>query len=209
MTPWTVLSAAGIGLGLGMVTGMPLGVVNVAIVDAATADRRRFALGLGLGGGLADASHAMLAFAGVGRVVTADPELVRLLAIGAAIAISAYAVVAWRGRRRGSGEASSADAPPPRVQLRHGLAAGCLLTLPNPAALAAWVAVAASVWPDASLALAAVIAAGVGGGSALWFGLLARWVARVRPDHPALAVIPRAALVLLVAIAAIGVVRAL
>jgi hypothetical protein len=31
----------------------------------------------------------------------------------------------------------------------------------------------------------------------------------VRPDHPALAVIPRAALVLLVAIAAIGVVRAL
>jgi len=202
------LHAAGLGLGLGVVTGMPLGVINVAIVDAATAGRRRFATGLGLGGGAADAIHAMLAFAGVGRVVTAKPALVRGLAIAAAVAIVAYAVVAWRRRRRpvdpGVGPQIGAD-----VHLTRGLAAGLVLTLPNPGVLAAWVAVAASVWPDAALVDAALVAGGVGAGSMLWFTMLARWIGRVRPDHPALALIPRLALILLIGIAIAGVVRAL
>jgi len=77
------LHAAGLGLGLGVVTGMPLGVINVAIVDAATAGRRRFATGLGLGGGAADA---------IGRVrpghpaLTLIPRIALILLIGIAIA---------------------------------------------------------------------------------------------------------------------------
>lgn len=196
-----LVAAAGLGLGLGVVTGMPLGVVNVAIVDAAAASRRRFALGVALGGGIADAIHALLAFAGVGRVVTSRPELMRWLAIGAAVLIVGYAIVAWRRRptvRPASDESRGV----------RGLAMGMLLTLPNPGALAAWVAVAASLAPRAEVAEAAVVAAGVGVGSAAWFALLAHGVSRVRPDHPALRIIPRAALLALVAIAIYGVVRA-
>ena len=48
----SLLLAAALGLGLGIVTGMPLGVVNVAIVDAAVAGRTRFATGIGVGGAL-------------------------------------------------------------------------------------------------------------------------------------------------------------
>jgi threonine/homoserine/homoserine lactone efflux protein len=202
-----VLHAAGLGLGLGVVTGMPLGVLNVAIVDAATAGRRRFAGGLGLGGGVADALHAMLAFTGVGRVVTADSSLVRGLAIAAAIAIVAYAVIAWRSRKALDPAASARMRD--QTSLARGCATGVALTLPNPAALAAWVAVAASVWPHATPLDAAVIAVSVGIGSALWFMTLARWISRVRRDHPALAWIPRVALILLIAIAATGVVLAL
>jgi L-lysine exporter family protein LysE/ArgO len=194
------LHAAGLGLGLGVVTGMPLGVINVAIVDAVVAGRRRFASGLGLGGAAADALHAIAAFTGVGRLVTADPRLVRGLAIGAAAAIVGYAVLAWRRR--------AAPAPAP-LKGRRGLATGFLLTLPNPGALAAWVAVAASVWPDATLLEAALLAGGVGAGSALWFLALARVVGRVRRDHPALVAIPRIALVVLIAIAIAGLVRAM
>ena len=72
-----------------------------------------------------------------------------------------------------------------------------------------WVAVAAAIWPDATIAEASVFAVGVGVGSAGWFVLLARWVSRVRPDHPALAIISRVALVVLVGIAGVGLVRAL
>ncbi|HEY6174466.1 MAG TPA: hypothetical protein VIX73_08495, partial [Kofleriaceae bacterium] len=93
--------------------------------------------------------------------------------------------------------------------LGRGVAAGFGLTLLNPAVLGAWVAVAASAWPHAALLEATVIAGGVGAGSALWFVLLARWIGRVRPDHPALVAIPRIALVMLVVIAAVGVARAL
>lgn len=216
-----VLRAAGFGVGLGVVTGMPIAVINVAIVDAAAAGRRRFAIGLGLGGGAADTIHAGLAFAGVGGVVLADPRLVRVLAIAAALAIVAYAVAGWR-RRRGppthapggldapGAAADRAAVPPPGGdRLGRGAATGFTLTVVNPAALGAWVAVAAAAWPDAAPLEAAVIAAGVGAGSAAWFTLLARWISRVRRDHPALAVIPRIALLLLIAIAVVGVVRAL
>jgi threonine/homoserine/homoserine lactone efflux protein len=205
--------ALGLGLGLGAVTGMPIGVINVAIVDAVAGGRRRFAAGLGLGGGAADAIHAALAFAGVGRIVTASPALVRSLAIAAAVAITGYVAVRWTAGRRADRADQGASAPRARSGDRDtvlaGLATGFLLTLPNPAALGAWVAVAASVWPDAALPEAAALGAGVGSGSALWFACLARWLGRVRRDHPALAVIPRVALLVLIAIAAIGVVRAM
>ena len=239
MTALDALRAAGLGLGLGIVTGMPVAVVNVAIVDAASTGRRRFAAGLGLGGASADTIHAALAFSGVGHLVTTNPHLVRVLAIGAAVVIVGYVAMAWR-RRRAS--------PPPGerraehqiggqikgqaahqiggqaahqiggqikgiqlkgIQLGRGVGTGFMLTLPNPAALGAWVAVAAAAWPHASPAEAGVIAGGVGVGSALWFTLLGHAIGRVRSDHPALALVRRGALILLVAIAAVGVVRAL
>jgi len=209
VNPLGVLRAAGLGLGLGVVTGMPIAVINVAIVDAAAAGRRRFAVGLGLGGAAADTIHAGLAFAGVGRVVLADPRRVRVLAIAAAIAIVAYAVISWR-RRRDARARPAADRPAlGGGKLGRGAATGFALTLLNPAALGAWVAVAAAAWPGAELAEAALIAGGVGAGSALWFTLLARWISRVRRDHPAVVAIPRIALVLLIAIAGLGVARAL
>jgi threonine/homoserine/homoserine lactone efflux protein len=193
-------AAAGLGLALGAVTGMPLGVVNVAVVDAAAAGHRRFAIGVGLGGAAADTAHAALAFAGVGRLVTSRPEFVRGLAFAAAVLIAGYAIAAWRGRpvRRPAADASSAP---------RGFLTGALLTLPNPGALAAWVAVAASLLPAATPAAAAALAAGVGAGSAAWFAALAHLVSRVPPDHRALRIVPRAALVALVGIAAYGVIR--
>ena len=196
----SLVGAAGLGVGLGVVTGMPLGVVNVAVVDAAAAGHRRFAIGVGCGGALADVVHASLAFVGIGRLVTSRPELVRGLAIAAAILIVCYAIVAWR--RRPPARASSDHSSPAR-----GFLTGFTLTLPNPGALVAWVAVASSLWPQASVAEAIGVGVGVGVGSAAWFALLATWISRVRPDHPALRYVPKLALVALVAIAAIGIIK--
>jgi threonine/homoserine/homoserine lactone efflux protein len=202
-----VPAAVGLGFGLGVMTGMPLGVINVAIVEAATAGRPRFAGGLGLGGATADAVQALLAFAGVGQLVTADRAVVRGLAIGAAAVITAYGVMVWRRRRRAEPEPGAT--PHGDGHILRGMAAGVTLTLPNPAALGAWVAVAAALWPHAAPLEAALIAAGVGVGSALWFTLLARWICRVRRDHPAIAAIPRIGLVLLIASVVAGILRAL
>lgn len=195
-----LVGAAGLGVGLGVVTGMPLGVANVAIVDAAAAGRRRFAVGVGVGSAIADTVHASLAFVGVGRLVTAHPALVRVLAIAAAIVIVGYAVTAWRRRpvERVPSDVSSG--------VRGGMT-GLALTLPNPGALLAWVAVASSLWSDATPGEALALGIGVGVGSAAWFAALATWVSRVRPDHPALRYVPRLALVALVAIAAIGIIK--
>ncbi len=196
----TLVLAAALGLGLGVVTGMPLGVINVAIVDASAAGHRKLATGIGIGGALAGAVHAALAFIGIGQLVTRRPDLVRWLAIGAAGLIILYAIFAWRRERKPTVvDASNARA----------IATGFVLTLPNPGALSAWVAVAATLWPRATIAEACTLAAGVGIGSATWFALLAHWVSRIPREHWSLRVIPKIALGALVAIAAVGVVRVL
>jgi len=197
--------AAGMGFALGVITGFPLGVVNISIVEVATAKRRRFAIGIGIGGGLADTAHAALGFIGVGRLVTARPDLVRILAIASAILIVGYAALAYRRSRRLPAARPLDD----DSRLLHGIAVGLTLTLPNPAALAAWVAVAAALLPTATIAQAIGLGLGVGLGSALWFSLLATWISRVRPDHPLLRVLPRVAIVALLAIALVGVTRVL
>jgi hypothetical protein len=122
-------------------------------------------------GGAIAGRHAALAFVGVGRLVTSRPELVRVLALGAAGLIIGYAVFAWR--RRGASRVATDDS-----SMLHGATTGFALTLPNPGALAAWVAVAASLWPDATIAEASGRAVGVGAGAALWVAVRARWVSR-------------------------------
>ncbi|HEV7559439.1 MAG TPA: LysE family transporter [Kofleriaceae bacterium] len=192
-----------VGFALGVVTGLPLSVINVAIVDAATAGLRRFAIGVGLGGAIADTVHAALAFGGVGRVITERPEWVRGLSIGAAIVIVIYAVVAWRRHLSPGARVDKPDAIP------RGMVTGFMLTLPNPLALGAWVAVASALWPSMSLTGAGALAVGVGLGSAVIFTLIARFAASIRPDHPARRYVPRVAVVVLVGIAVVGVIRVL
>lgn len=195
----TLALALGFGIAWGVFTGIPLGVINVAIIEAASGGRRRFAIGLGLGGALADSLHAGLAFVGVGQLVIARPDLVRVLAIAAAVLIVGYVLLTWRRRKPAQ---IAIDSSP-----LHGATTGFLLTGPNPGALAAWVATAAALWPGANLDEAIAIALGVGVGSAAWFTVLARFVSRLPPDHKALRIIPRVALVLLVGVAVFGVVR--
>lgn len=192
-------AAAGLGLTLGIVTGMPLGVVNVAIVDAATHGRTRFAVGIGIGGAVADTVHSAIAFVGVGHVLSHYPTATRAFAIAAALVVAGYAVLAWRMRSH----------PAPATPRRYGVVTGLFLTLPNPAPLAAWVAVAGAVWPTIPRGSAVVLAAGVGVGSALWFTALARFIAGLPREHRVTRVLPRIALVLLAALAIVGLVRAL
>jgi threonine/homoserine/homoserine lactone efflux protein len=199
-----LLAALAMGLGLGVLTGMPLGVINVAIVDAAIAREKRHATGLAIGGALADATHTLVAFLGLGQLVTARPQYTRYLAIAAAVVIVGFAIASWRRRRTVTAERATTT-----TSVVGSILSGIALTLPNPAALGAWVAVAAMTWPHASIPITITLALGVGVGSATWFLALGRLVAKVRPDHRALRVIPQVALVAFVAIAIVGVVRTL
>jgi arginine exporter protein ArgO len=164
------------------------------------------AFGLGIGGAIADSVHAGLAFIGVGRLVTAKPEVVRVLAIIAAIVIVAYAVFAWRRR---APERAGSSTPVTESTAKLGILSGIALTLPNPAALSAWVAVAAALWPHATIAEGLTTAVCVLIGSALWFTALGKIIARVPKDHRTLRVVPKIALVVLLASVVVGIARVL
>lgn len=201
MSDWPL--AVGSGLALGVVTGMPLGVINLAIVDAAARGRARFARGLAFGGGVADAVHAALALLGVSQLVVARPGVVMVLAIIATLAIVAYAALVWRAPRAHADVAARPD------RIAAGALTGIGLTLPNPAALGAWIAVAGALWPAATMAEVAAFALGVGVGSAAWFTLLGRLVARIPRDHKWFARLPRLAVAVLVLVALGGLVTTL
>lgn len=194
-----VAAAGALGIALGVVTGLPIGVVNVAIIDAAVRGERRFAAGIGVGGALADSVHASLAFAGVGHLVAAHPGWARAMAIAASVIIVSVAIASIVRRRT--------NTPPRRAG--GGIATGLVLTLPNPAAFTAWVAVAAALWPSIALPAALTLGAGVGLGSAAVFMLLARWSATLPRDGRVARTVPIVASLLLVAIAVAGLVRAL
>ena len=87
---------------------------------------------------------------------------------------------------------------------RYGIATGLLLTLPNPAPLAAWIAIAGALWPTIPRDAAFVLAAGVA--SARRCGsrtraLHRRSAAGASRDR---ACFPKIALALLAALAAVG-----
>ena len=200
------LSAWLLGVVLGAATGIPLGVVNVALVEAAVRVGRRRALGIGLGGAAADAIHAALAFAGVAPLVARSAEALRWLTLVSAAAIVAYAIRVWRA---GPAAPSLDDGPPPPGTLRKGFALGLGLTLPNPAPLLAWIAVAGAVLPRASVATGLAGAAGVGLGSAAWFMALAHLASHGKLRGPIARWLPRAVAIVLVALAAAAAARTL
>ena len=78
---------------------------------------------------------------------------------------------------RVDGDARDAATRVERGRLARAIGTGVMLTLPNPGALSAWVAVAAALWPTATVAEAIAVALGVGVGSAAWFTLLGWLVA--------------------------------
>ncbi len=184
---------------LGAVTGMPIGVVNVAIVDAATRGEQKFASGIALGGALADAVHSSIAFVTVGHAIALGAPWSRVMAIVAALVIASYVVLALRQQR--------AVAAPAR-RAPTGFATGLLLTLPNPAPLAAWAAIASVVWPTIGTWPALVVGASVGIGSAAWFTLLARTISKLPRGGRLARWLPKIALALLATLAIAGVVRA-
>jgi threonine/homoserine/homoserine lactone efflux protein len=121
------------------------------------------------------------------------------MAVAAALVIATYVVLALRRHR-------AITAPARRAS--SGFATGVLLTLPNPAPLAAWAAIASAVWPRIHLVPALVVGGGVGIGSAAWFTLLARTITKLPRDGRVARWLPRIALGLLAALAAVGLVRA-
>jgi threonine/homoserine/homoserine lactone efflux protein len=159
------------GLALGVVTSIPVGVANLAVVDAARRVSLRRGAGIAIGAAFADGVHALAACAGVAPLIAERPAIALTLSVVAAVLLVGYGIALLRAPAAASPEA--APRAPGSAPLIGGVAIGLVLTLTNPAALAAWVAVAGALFPGVSIAGGAVVAGGVAIGSAAWFLSLA------------------------------------
>jgi arginine exporter protein ArgO len=157
-----------IGFVAGAVTGIPIGPVNVAIIDAAYRDTLRRAIAVGVGGAIADGLFALLGVLGVTRILKAHPAVPPILYAVSGLVLIGFGILTARSRPVAP-VANLPRSPNPSKEIRSGITLGLTLICLNPAALLTWMVVLGPQIPGATSGESIVTCAGVLAGSAAWF----------------------------------------
>jgi threonine/homoserine/homoserine lactone efflux protein len=168
-----------LGVAAGALTGVPIGPVNVAVIDASYRHTMRRAIGVGLGGAIADAFYAGLGIIGVTPVLANFPSVPPILYAISGVVLLVYGFLTARS------QPVTPAVPDERIsasqveilakrELVQGMKVGTALIVLNPAAMVTWVVVVGQLLPtidDNWEGLAGSI--GVFVGSFGWFALVA------------------------------------
>ncbi|MDB4953964.1 MAG: Lysine exporter protein [Myxococcales bacterium] len=164
-----------IGMLAGALTGVPIGPVNVAVIDAAYRHTFRRAFAVGLGGACADCLYAALGVLGVTPVLKNYPSVLTSIYAISGIVLLIYGFLTARSQPVAP---AHPDAPHVERATAHemwsGFTVGLALIVLNPAAIVTWVVImGSSVFPEARPLEGVVCAIGVFIGSLSWFTLVA------------------------------------
>ncbi len=163
------------GAFLGIVTGIPIGPVNVAVINSAYRHNLRRAIGVGLGGAMADTAYALLGILLMGHLLASTPWLSPILFFVSGLALIGYGVITVRAPSidpiASPGQRKSTN----NEHLIAGVILGVTLIVLNPAALVTWVVIVGSlpIMTEASHWEGTLAGIGVGSGSFLWFSFVA------------------------------------
>ena len=167
-----------IGAAAGAITGVPIGPVNVAVIDAAYRYTMRRAFAVGLGGALADCLYAGLGVLGVTPVLRTYPSIPPLLYLASGIVLLGYGFLTARSQpvapaQPSPDETRESAATLHRRELWSGFTVGAGLIILNPAAIVTWVVIMGQIIPDATVPEGIACSIGVACGSFGWFALVA------------------------------------
>ena len=165
-----------IGVAAGALTGVPIGPVNVAVIDAAYRHTLRRAIAVGLGGAIADGLYAALGVLGVTPFLQKYPTIPPILYAVSGVILLVYGFLTARSQP--VAPATPAEVPPSesvamRREMWSGFSVGVALIILNPAAIVTWVFIMGSIIPDATVTEGIACAIGVMIGSFGWFALVA------------------------------------
>jgi threonine/homoserine/homoserine lactone efflux protein len=167
-----------IGAALGAITGVPIGPVNVAVIDAAYRHSLRRAFSVGLGGALADCLYSALGVLGVTPVVRTYKSVPPLLYLASGIVLLGYGFLTARSQPVApapptADEARESSTTIRRREMWSGFTVGLGLIVLNPAAIVTWVVIIGQFIPVASTSEGIACALGVACGSFGWFSFVA------------------------------------
>ncbi len=177
-----MLLAALLGFVFGFLGSIPVaGPISALVVTRGIEGRNRAGLFIALGGGVAEAAYAFLAFWGFSTYLTQYPVIVPISRGGGAIVLLVLGIIFVRKRA----EDATVDYAP-RDSAWGNFALGAWLCLINPTLIATWSAVVTGLYSteavDFSSAQALPFAIGCGLGIAGWFvtvlGLIRRYRGR-------------------------------
>jgi threonine/homoserine/homoserine lactone efflux protein len=168
-----VLTYFAIGVAIGALTGVPIGPVNVAVIDAAYRHTLRRAYAVGMGGAIADFLYATLGIVGIGPYLQEYPLLPRVLFAISGVVLIVYGAITVRTRPVSPLGADAPRATSPSTDWWSGFWVGIALIVLNPAALVTWVVIVGSHLSSAGHLDGFIAACGIFTGSFAWFALVA------------------------------------
>ena len=161
-----------IGILVGAATGIPIGPVNVAVIDAAYRHTLRRGIAVGMGGAVGDFVFSLVGIGGVGPHLIDQPGVMPTLYAGSGLVLTVYGLLTVRSQPPVAPSVPPHTVPPGR-EIWSGFWVGLGLIFLNPAALIVWCVVVGPNLEVGSFLGALVAAAGVFVGSAAWFSAVA------------------------------------
>jgi threonine/homoserine/homoserine lactone efflux protein len=162
-----------IGIALGALTGVPIGPVNVAVIDGAYRHTLRRGIAVGLGGAVGDFFFSLIGMIGVGPHLIAQPGVKPVLYLVSGLVLVVYGILTVRSQPPPPPTAPPHQSPPGR-EVWSGFQVGLGLIVLNPAALVTWVVVVGShVGENVETWEGLAAAIGVFLGSFGWFSFVA------------------------------------
>ena len=155
----------------GAVTGIPIGPVNIAVIDTAYRHHLKRAIAVALGGALADMLYALIGILWFGPLVKTRPHIPPILYAFSGVALIIYGIMILRSRP--VGPRSDDDDSGSKAYFWSGLALGFALIIFNPSTLLAWVVFFGTWMADVGKMNGVSAAVGIGAGSFLWFAFVA------------------------------------
>jgi L-lysine exporter family protein LysE/ArgO len=164
-----------IGVAAGALTGVPIGPVNVAVIDAAYRHTMRRAIAVGLGGAIADGLYSALGVLGVTPILRTYPSVPPILYAVSGVVLLIYGFLTARSQPVAPATADpvASESVAMRKEMWSGFSVGLALIILNPAAIVTWVVIMGSIIPDGTRLEGMACAVGVMFGSFAWFALVA------------------------------------
>jgi L-lysine exporter family protein LysE/ArgO len=168
-----VLTYFAIGFVIGLLTCIPIGVANVAVIDAAYRHNVARAIAVGIGGAIADGIYSSLGIFGLGPVLQRHPMVPPILYAVSGLVLIIYGVIILRAPPI-LPAAAEAQIPVSRNQhISTGLIVGLLATLLNPSAVVTWVVIVGSYASGVTTGSGIAWVIGIVIGSLVWFVVVA------------------------------------
>ncbi|HEX7840204.1 MAG TPA: LysE family transporter [Kofleriaceae bacterium] len=169
------------GVLAGALTGVPIGPVNVAVIDAAYRHTLRRAIAVGAGGACADFLYSALGILGVTPVLRSYAVVSPILYAVSGVVLLVYGFLTARSQPVAPAHHEARPPDAPENELALGFKTGLLLILLNPAAIVTWVVITEQIadhLTPPTLLGGVLCALGVMAGSFGWFSLVAHLTQR-------------------------------
>lgn len=162
----------------GIVTGIPVGPSNVAVIDNVYRNSIRRAIAVGAGAAFADGWVSAFGILVVGSFLEEHPQVRAVLFCISGVVLVIYGIITLRAPALNESPKKVEKSANPSKEVWSGFLVGIIIILMNPSAIVAWTMIVAPYFVDADFSGKMGGVGGIVVGSFIWFCFVAYLAAK-------------------------------